>query len=102
MPIKDYKMPRAVGHDDRSLRYRSARRWLISAAVDTLLDHCSEADRDRLNLIAAPEVQDPDAMILEFNEETNQHVDLVVQQAIATISILISKTYNITVLKQDI
>ena len=95
-------MPRAVGHDDRSLRYRNARRWLISAAVDTLLDHCSEADRDRLNLIAAPEVQDPDAMILEFNEETNQYADLIVQQAIATISILISKQYNITILKPEV
>ncbi|QNI54576.1 hypothetical protein SynBIOSE41_02071 [Synechococcus sp. BIOS-E4-1] len=40
-------------------------------------------------------------MIPEFNEEMNQHTDLVLQQAIATISILISKNYNITVMKKE-
>ena len=94
-------MPKAAGLDVCSHQYRTARSWLIAAAVEIVLDHCSEDDRARLKLIAAPEVQDSEAMIPEFNEEMNQHTDLVLQQAIATISILISKNYNITVMKKE-
>ena len=87
---------------DHSPGYRKAREWLISAAVETVLDHCSEEDRARLRLNASPELQDCEALIPEFNEETNQYADLIVQQAIATISILISKQYNITILKPEV
>ncbi len=102
MSSMDFKMPSGDEQDDCSYRYKKARGWLISAAVENVLDHCSETDRERLNLITAAEVQDPEAMIPEFNEETIQYADLIVQQAIATISILISKKYAITILKQEI
>ena len=95
-------MPKAAGQDDHSPRFSNARSWLIAAAVETVLDHCSDADRDRLKLVAAPAAQDPEAMILDFNEEMNQYADLVVQQAIATISMLISKNYKITISKQEV
>ena len=87
---------------DHSPGYRQAREWLISAAVETVLDHCSEEDRARLRLNASPELQNCEALIPEFNEETNRYADLIVQQAIATISILISKQYNITILKPEV
>ena len=95
-------MSKDFGQNDRSPGYRQAREWLISAAVETVLDHCSEADRARLRLNASLELQNCEALIPEFNEETNQYADLIVQQAIATISILISKEYNITILKQEV
>ncbi len=95
-------MPNNSGQIDRSPGYRQAREWLISAAVETVLDHCSEKDRARLRLVTPPELQDSAVLIPEFNEETNQNTDLIVQQAIATISILISKEYNITILKPEI
>ena len=84
---------------DHSPGYRQAREWLISAAVETVLDHCSEEDRARLRLNVSSDLQNCDVLIPDFNEETNQYADLIVQQAIATISILISKEYNINVLK---
>ena len=92
-------MPKDSGQIDRSPGYRQAREWLISAAVETVLDHCSEEDRARLRLNVSPDLQDCDVLIPDFNEEINQYADLIVQQAIATISILISKEYNITILK---
>ena len=95
-------MSKQIGKNDRSPGYRQAREWLISAALETVLDHCSEEDRARLRLNASPEFQDCEALIPEFNEETNQYADLIVQQAIATISILISKQYNITILKPEV
>ena len=95
-------MTKDVGQNDRSPVYRQAKEWLISAALQTVLDHCSEEDRARLRLIAASELQNSEALIPEFNEETDQHADLIVQQAIATISILISKEYNITILKPEV
>ncbi len=92
-------MSRETGQTDRSPGYRQAREWLISAALETVLDHCSEEDRARLRLNVSPQFQDCNVLIPDFNEETSQYADLIVQQAIATISILISKEYNITVLK---
>ena len=98
-PSKQQKMSKETGKNDRSPGYRQAREWLISAALETVLDHCSEEDRARLRLNVSPELQNCDALIPDFNEETNQYADLIVQQAIATISILISKEYSITILK---
>ena len=95
-------MSKQTGKNDRSPGYRQARECLISAAVETVLDHCSEEDRARLRLNASPELQNCEALIPEFNEETNRYADLIVQQAIATISILISKQYNITILKPEV
>ena len=92
-------MSKDSGQNDRSPGYRQAREWLISAAVETVLDHCSEEDRARLRLKESPEHQISEALIPELNEETNQYADLIVQQAIATISILISKEYNVTILR---
>ena len=91
-------MPMEFGQNVRLTGYRKSREWLISAAVENVLDHCSEQDRARLNLTADSEAQETEALIPEFNEKTNGHVDLIVQQAIATISILISKEYNIAAL----
>ena len=79
--------------------YEQARNRLIAAAVEDVLEHCSDQDRVRLNLIPDAGSQGSDVPIPEFNEKTDQYVDLIVQQAIATISILISKEYNITILK---
>ena len=98
-PTKEQKMSKESGQTDHSPGYRQARECLISAAVETVLDHCSEEDRARLRLNVFPDLQNCDALIPVFNEETNQYADLIVQQAIATISILISKEYNITILK---
>ena len=95
-------MSKDSGQNDRSPGYRQAREWLISAAVESVLDHCSEEDRARLRLNASPEIQNSEALIPEFNEETEQYADLIVQQAIATISIMISKEYNITILKSGV
>ena len=95
-------MSKQTGKNDRSPGYRQARECLISAAVETVLDHCSEEDRARLRLNASPELQNCEALTPEFNEETNRYADLIVQQAIATISILISKQYNITILKPEV
>ena len=92
-------MSKDSGQTDHSPGYRQAKEWLISAAVETVLDHCSEEDRARLRLKESPELQNSEALIPELNEETNQYADLIVQQAIATISILISKEYNVTILK---
>ena len=92
-------MSKDSGQNDRSPGYRQAREWLISAAVQTVLDHCSEEDRARLRLVDSSELQASEALIPEFSEEANQHADLVVQQAIATISMLITKEYSIRVLK---
>jgi hypothetical protein len=96
---KEQRMPEHDGLRDRSTGYGQAREWLISAAVQTVLDHCSEEDRDRLRLVDSSELQASEALIPEFSEEANQHADLVVQQAIATISMLITKEYSIRVLK---
>ena len=95
-------MSKESEQSDHSPGYRKARECLISAAVETVLDHCSEEDRARLRLNASPEIQNCEALIPEFNEETNRYADLIVQQAIATISILISKQYNITILKPEV
>ena len=92
-------MPKDSRQNDRSPGYRQAREWLISAALEAVLDHCSEEDRERLRLIVSPQLQESEALIPEFNEETNQYADLIVQQAIASISILISKEYNINLLR---
>ena len=101
MQNKEHNMPKHAGLSDRFTGYRQARQWLISAALETVLAHCSEADRARLRLVEASDLQDSEALIPEFNEETNQHADLIVQQAIATISMLISKQYNITISKPE-
>jgi len=92
-------MSKETGKNDRSPGYRQAREWLISAALENVLDHCSEEDRARLRLYLSPEIQKCDVLIPDFNEETNQYADIIVQQAIATISILISKEYSITIVK---
>ena len=91
-------MPEHDGLRVRSTGYGQAREWLISAAVQSVLDHCSEEDRVRLKLVDPCELQASEALIPEFSEEANQHADLVVQQAIATISMLITKEYSIRIL----
>ena len=96
---KEQRMPELDGLGDRSTGYGQAREWLISAAVQSVLDHCSEEDRSRLKLVDPSELQASEALIPEFSEEANQHADLVVQQAIATISMLIAKEYRIRILK---
>ena len=98
-PSKQQKMSKETGKNDRPPGYMQAREWLISAALQNVLDHCSEEDRARIRLNVSPELQNSDVLIPDFNDETNQHADLIVQQAIATISVLISKKYNITILK---
>tara|TARA_B100001093_G_C26636486_1_gene931187 strand:- start:500 stop:808 length:309 start_codon:yes stop_codon:yes gene_type:complete len=102
MPIKDHKMPNDAGLNDRLPSYRQAREWLISAAVETVLNHCSEEDHERLKLMASSDPQDYELLIPEFNDESNQYADLIVQQAIATISMLICKEYDISILKPDV
>ena len=99
--IKDHKMPNDAGQNDRLSGYSQAREWLISAAVETVLNHCSEEDRERLKLMPTSAPQGYEVLIPEFNDEANQYADLVVQQAIATISMLICKEYNISVLKLE-
>ena len=81
--------------------YEQAHNRLIAAAVEDVLAHCSDQDLVRLNLIPDAGSQGSDVPIPEFNEKTDQYVDLIVQQAIATISILICKQFNITVLKPE-
>ena len=94
-------MPNDAGQNDRLSGYSQAREWLISAAVETVLNHCSEEDRERLKLMPTSAPQGYEVLIPEFNDEANQYADLVVQQAIATISMLICKEYNISVLKLE-
>ena len=100
-PSKEQKMSKDSVNNYRSSGYGKAREWLISAALETVLDHCSADDRARLRLISPSEIQDSEGLIPEFSEESNQYADLIVQQAIATISIMICKEYNITILKPE-
>ena len=81
--------------------YEQTRNRLIAAAVEDVLEHCSDQDRVRLNLIPDAGSQGSDVLIPEFNEKTDQYVDLILQQAIASISILICKQFDITVLKPE-
>ena len=101
MSIKDHKMPKDAGQNDRAPRYRQAREGLISAAVEIVLNHCSEEDRERLKLMSSSAPQDSEVFIPEFNNEITQYADLIAQQAIATISMQISKQYNISIPKPD-
>ena len=82
--------------------YEQTRNRLIAAAVEDVLEHCSDQDRVRLNLIPDAGSQGSDVLIPEFNEKTDQYVDLILQQAIASISILICKQFDITVLKSEV
>ena len=82
--------------------YEQARNRLIAAAVEDVLEHCSDQDRVRLNLIPDAGSQGSDVLIPEFNEKTDQYVDLILQQAIASISIPICKQFDITVLKSEV
>ena len=102
MPSKNNMMPTNDAELHARLQcYEQARNRLIAAAVEDVLEHCSDQDRVRLNLIPDAGSQGSDVPIPEFNEKTDQYVDLIVQQAIATISILICKQFDITVLKPE-
>ena len=87
--------------NDHSLLYRQAKGWLMAAASRNVLEHCSEYDRARLLSSVTTPLQEDQEFIPELNEETHQLADKVVEQAIATIAILIAKKCSISILKKD-
>ncbi len=87
--------------EERSQLYQQAKGWLVAAAAGNILDHCSAEDRARMLLSAAEEFQGNDVFIPELNDQTSHETDLIVQQAIATIAVLLAKNYSIKISKED-
>ena len=100
MPNHQRPIPDQQATTDRAELYRQARGWLIAAASADILEHCSEDDRVRLLSSAIREAHDVGVVIPELNEQTRQLTDGVVEQAIATIAMLISKNQGIKIAKQ--
>ena len=73
----------------------------VAAASRNVLEHCSEDDRARLLSSVTTPLQEDQEFIPELNVETHQLADKVVEQAIATIAILIAKKCSISILKKD-
>jgi hypothetical protein len=101
MPDQDRPMSTESEIEERSQLYQQAKGWLVAAAAGNILDHCSAEDRARMLLSAAEEFQGNDVFIPELNDQTSHETDLIVQQAIATIAVLLAKNYSIKISKED-
>ena len=94
-------MPTQQATTERTELYGQARGWLIAAASADILEHCAQKDRGRLLSTANNDLQDGDVFIPDLDEQTAQFADGVVEQAIATLAMLISKNYGINLSKED-
>ena len=94
-------MPTQKAKSDRTELHGQARGWLIAAASADILDHCSQKDRGRLLSTVNNDLQHGEVFIPELDEQTAQFADGVVEQAIATLAMLISKNCGINISKED-
>ena len=94
-------MPTQPATHDRAELYGQARAWLIAAASADILEHCSENDRARLLSTSDNDGRGGEVVIPELDDETHQLTDGIVEQAIATIAMLISKQHRIRISKED-
>ena len=94
-------MPTQQATTERTELYGQARGWLIAAASADILEHCAQKDRGRLLSTANNDLQHGEVFIPELDEQTAQFADGVVEQAIATLAMLISKNYGINLSKED-
>ena len=100
-PDDPRQMPTQPATTDRSELYGQARGWLIAAASADILDHCAQKDRGRLLSTANNDLQNGELFIPELDEQTAQLADGVVEQAIATLAMLISKNCGINISKEN-
>ena len=94
-------MPTEPATTDRVELHGQVKGWLIAAASANILDHCSDKDRVGLLATATNDAQHAEVFVPELDEEIDQLADGIVEQAIATAAVLISKAYGINISKQD-
>ena len=101
MPDQGPQMSTESASQERSQLYEQAKSWLVAAAAGNILDHCSAEDRARMLLSTSENLQDSDVFIPELDDQTSHETDLIVQQAIATIAVLLAKNFSINISKEE-